>query len=117
MVRESRLSEDTFYVSDYLDNVVVDSLQISLNSNSFTATKTPNSATTFYGFISDMDLSDATLTVNPISRYVTAGTVIVGTTASPPVAAPGPLPLFGAAAAFGWSRRLRRRLVGGRPGC
>lgn len=25
---------------------------------------------------------------------------------------PGPLPLFGAAAAFGWSRRLRRRLGG-----
>lgn len=25
---------------------------------------------------------------------------------------PGPLPLFGAAAAFGWSRRLRRRISG-----
>ena len=27
-----------------------------------------------------------------------------------PVPTPGPLPLFGAGAAFGWSRRLRRRL-------
>lgn len=27
-----------------------------------------------------------------------------------PAAAPGPLPLFGAAAAFGWGRRLRRRV-------
>ena len=27
-----------------------------------------------------------------------------------PSAVPGPLPLFGAAAAFGWSRKLRRRL-------
>ena len=27
-------------------------------------------------------------------------------------AVPGPLPLMGAAAAFGWSRKLRRRLIG-----
>lgn len=35
---------------------------------------------------------------------------------SPPStsAVPGPLPLFGAAAAFGWSRRLRSRLGAGR---
>jgi hypothetical protein len=30
--------------------------------------------------------------------------------AAPPAAVPGPLPLFGAAAAFGLSRRLRRRI-------
>jgi hypothetical protein len=34
--------------------------------------------------------------------------VIVG---PPTAAAPGPLPLFGAAAAFGWSRRLRKRMA------
>ena len=34
--------------------------------------------------------------------------LIVG---APPVASvPGPLPLFGAGAAFGWSRKLRRRI-------
>jgi hypothetical protein len=106
-----------FYVTDGGGNFVVSPLQISLNSSSFTTTKTPNSATTFYGFISDMDLTNAAIAKNATNRWVTAGTVIVGTTASAPVAAPGPLPLFGAAAAFGWSRRLRRRLVGGRPGC
>jgi len=105
-----------FYNTNSSGNFVTDSLQISLNSNSFTTTKTPISAITFYGFIFDSDLTNATITKNA-NRYVTAGTVIVGTTASAPVAAPGPLPLFGAAAAFGWSRRLRRRLVGGRPGC
>ncbi len=31
--------------------------------------------------------------------------------ASPPSAVPGPLPLLGAGAAFGWSRRLRRRIT------
>jgi MYXO-CTERM domain-containing protein len=30
-------------------------------------------------------------------------------------AVPGPLPLFGAAAAFGWSRRLRSRIASSRP--
>ena len=106
-----------FYVTDGPGNIVATPLQISLNSNSFATTKTSTSTTTFYGFISDMDLIDATITKNNFQRYVTAGTVIVGTPASAPVAAPGPLPLFGAAAAFGWSRRLRRRLVAGRPGC
>jgi len=33
--------------------------------------------------------------------------------ASAPASVPGPLPLFGAAAALGWSRQLRRRLVNG----
>jgi hypothetical protein len=29
---------------------------------------------------------------------------------TPPASVPAPLPLFGASAAYGWSRRLRRRL-------
>jgi hypothetical protein len=32
---------------------------------------------------------------------------------TPPASVPGPLPLFGAGAAFGWSRRLRRRVKSG----
>ena len=31
-------------------------------------------------------------------------------TPASPASVPGPLPLFGAGAAFGWSRRLRRRI-------
>jgi hypothetical protein len=34
--------------------------------------------------------------------------VILG---APGAAVPGPLPLFGAAAAFGWSRKLRKRIA------
>jgi hypothetical protein len=38
-------------------------------------------------------------------------TYVIATLATPPAASvPGPLPLFGAAAAFGMSRRLRRRI-------
>ena len=37
--------------------------------------------------------------------------VVIGAPPSPSTAVPGPLPLFGAAAAFGWSRRLRKRIT------
>jgi hypothetical protein len=37
--------------------------------------------------------------------------VVIGAPPSPSTAVPGPLPLFGAAAAFGWSRRLRKRIA------
>jgi hypothetical protein len=103
-----------FYNTNSSGSFVSSSFQISLNSNSFTTTKTPTSTTTFYGFISDSVFTNAAITRDS-TDFVTAGTVIVGTTASAPVAAPGPLPLLGVGAAFGWSRRLRCRLVGGPP--
>jgi hypothetical protein len=37
--------------------------------------------------------------------------VILGAPTPPATAVPGPLPLLGAGAAFGWSRRLRKRLA------
>lgn len=36
--------------------------------------------------------------------------LFIGPPPTPPTVVPGPLPLFGAGAAFGWSRRLRRRI-------
>jgi hypothetical protein len=58
--------------------------------------------------LADLDITAAGL----IGTWTLAETgdkinVFVG---SPATGVPGPLPLFGAAAAFGWSRRLRRRL-------
>ena len=46
-----------------------------------------------------------TWTINGTSESIQ---VILG---APAAAVPGPLPLFGAAAAFGWSRKLRRRIA------
>jgi hypothetical protein len=46
-----------------------------------------------------------TWTLNGTSESIQ---VILG---APAAAVPGPLPLFGAAAAFGWSRRLRKRIA------
>jgi len=45
----------------------------------------------------------ATWTINGTSESIN---LIIG----PPAEVPGPLPLLGAGAAFGWSRRLRRRI-------
>ncbi len=55
---------------------------------------------------------------NPANSSVTnhsfttneSGTYATATLAPPPAGVPGPLPLFGAAAAFGMSRRLRRKI-------
>ena len=47
---------------------------------------------------------------DPYSAFDTIQ-VVIGAPPSPSTAVPGPLPLFGAAAAFGWSRRLRKRIT------
>ena len=82
-------------------------LTFDLNNGAFVTTATSPGSTTFYGFISDTNFITAKISSD---RYPVAGTVIVGSVA--PV--PGPLPLLGAGAAFGLSRRLRRRQAVGR---
>jgi len=99
-----------FYKTDFPGNFVGGLFTIAFNGGTASFSETSTSATTFYGFISDDDLIDALISVANID-FATVGTVIVGT-----VPVPGPLPLLGVGAAFGWSRRLRRRLVAGRPG-
>jgi hypothetical protein len=44
------------------------------------------------------------------SQTVTISNFSAPSAPTPPAGVPGPLPLFGAGAAYGWSRRLRRRL-------
>ena len=123
-----------FYNTSFDNIVVADSILIELNGGSFTynPSPSPSSTTSFYGFISDSDLASASVSSSSYScynseantdfcaRYPTVGSVIVGTTGGgptpTPTPAPAPVPLLGAAAAFGASRRLRRRLVAGRPG-
>ena len=58
-----------------------------------------------------------TRTITAIGWEDQAGVaILVGDTGAPvpgpsPASVPGPLPLFGVAAAFSWSRRLRRRTL------
>ncbi len=117
-----------FYNANYDNNVVSSPIQIQLNDGTpFTYTTpadgpNPGSATSFYGFISNSSLISASVTATASPSgcssnclYTTVGSVIVGTTGGGSTPAPAPVPLLGAAAAFGASRRLRRRLIAGRP--
>ena len=85
-------------------------LAFSFDSGVFVTTGSSPSSTTFYGFISDTDFANAVISSG---QFPVAGTVIVGSSTPPTPAVPGPLPLFGAGAAFGLSRRLRRRRAAG----
>ncbi len=60
----------------------------------------------------DVGAAATTRSIMEIGYESTAGTsILVGAGSAPPPSVPGPLPLFGATAAFGWSRRLRRRTL------
>jgi hypothetical protein len=98
-----------FYTVDLSDQFTQDPFTVALNNGSSLYSYTSPTNQTFYGFISDADLVNATI---GSGAFAVAGSVIVGTPPLPP--APAPLPLLGAAAAFGYSRRLRQRLAAGR---
>ena len=58
----------------------------------------------------DVGATPSTRSIMEIGYESIAGTsILVGAGSAAPASVPGPLPLFGATAAFGWSRRLRRR--------
>ncbi|MCX5957889.1 MAG: hypothetical protein NTW51_16200 [Cyanobacteria bacterium] len=60
----------------------------------------------------DVGATPSTRSIMEIGYESIAGTsILVGAGSAPPASVPGPLPLFGATAAFGWSRRLRRRTL------
>jgi len=77
-----------------------------------TATATGTPSANFSGTGTDMAYSfDPTLSVSVASKPYIEGWIAVQYEYEViPSAVPGPLPLFGAAAAFGWSRRLRKRV-------
>ncbi len=97
-----------FYNTSVDESIYSSPLAFDLNNGAFVTTLTSPSSTTFYGFISDTNFITAKISSD---RYPVAGTVIVGYATT---AVPGPLPLLGAGAAFGLSRRLRRRQAAGR---
>ena len=60
----------------------------------------------------DPNISSTTFTgtLNVSTGNISALTSLVTTAAAPTAAVPGPLPIFGAAAAFGFSRKVRNRI-------
>lgn len=60
--------------------------------------------------IGNFDGSFLTSNDSPINNSLPSTFSANTLTFTPNIPVPGPLPLFGAAAAFGWSRRLRRSI-------
>jgi hypothetical protein len=83
-----------------IDPTYISNAQI-VGSSTFNATTLAGLGFTTTGLIGTWSLTGTSETIQ----------VIVGPPTAPTAAAPGPLPLFGAAAAFGWSRRLRKRMA------
>lgn len=110
-----------FYSSNDGGNFAIGDIEIKVNNGLEQVYATPanapspSSSTSFYGFISDTNFTTASVkTLSSVPgnlRYPTVGSVIVGTTGGGSTPAPAPAPLLGAVAAFGASRRLRRRLL------
>ena len=79
---------------------------------SVTSTATYNSKTlASIGFTTTGLLGTWTLQPLDGSDTYSANDTINVVIGAPPATVPGPLPLLGAAAAFGWSRRLRKRIA------
>ena len=80
---------------------------------SFSTTESPISSWNIYSSVASgfavADLYDT----DSVSDPAGSGTIIVAGPPAPPAptSVPGPLPIFGACAAFGFSRRLRRRVL------
>jgi len=55
-------------------------------------------------------LRNSDLTINNYDTLTTSNSLQFSPVSSPAASAPSPLPLFGAATGFGWSRQLRRRI-------
>jgi hypothetical protein len=77
-----------------------------------TATATGTPSANFSGSGTDMAyVFDPSLSASVVSKPFIEGWIAVQYQYEViPSAVPGPLPLFGAAAAFGWSRRLKKRI-------
>ena len=76
------------------------------------------SATNFFGWLDDSGTPFTSLVIVPDAggspaAFATVDDLVLGQAA--PASVPGPLPLIGAATAFGFSRRLRSRIAAARP--
>jgi hypothetical protein len=75
------------------------------------------SATNFFGWLDNSGTPFTSLVIVPGAgspdAFATVDDLVLGQAA--PASVPGPLPLIGAATAFGFSRRLRSRIAAARP--
>jgi len=106
-----------FFATDISVNLLNRSITVTANPGASTQSVVTGSATNFFGWLDDSgtpftSLAIVTNTGAPFS-WPTADDLVLGKAA--PASVPGPLPLMGAATAFGFSRRLRSRIAASRP--
>lgn len=103
-----------FYNTDINFNVSNGVITVTASPGASTQTTTTASATNFFGWLDDGGTPFTSLVITPAAGgYATVGDLILGQAV--PASVLGPLPLLGAAAAFGVSRRLRSRIAAARP--
>lgn len=90
-------------------------ITVTVNPGAPSKSNATNPGTNFFGWLDEGGTPFTSLVVTPATSntYATVDNLILGQAA--PASAPGPLPLFGAVAAFGVSRRLRSRIATARP--
>jgi hypothetical protein len=109
-----------FFATDINVNLLNRSITVTANPGASTQSVVTGSATNFFGWLDDSgtpftSLAIVTNTGDPAS-WPNADDLVLGKAApAAPASVPGPLPLMGAATAFGFSRRLRSRIAAARP--
>jgi hypothetical protein len=98
-------------------NVLNRVITVTANPGASAQSVVTGSATNFFGWLDDSGTPFTSLVIEPgvgsPDAYATVDDLVLGQAA--PASVPGPLPLMGAATAFGFSRRLRSRIAAARP--
>ncbi len=106
-----------FFNSDINFNILNRVITVTANPGASAQSVLTGSATNFFGWLDDSGTSFTSLLIVPgagnPAAYATVDDLVLGKAA--PASVPAPLPLMGAATAFGFSRRLRSRIAASRP--
>ena len=106
-----------FFNTDTPFNVLNRVITVTANPGAVAQSVVTGSATNFFGWLDDSGTPFTSLVIEPgvgtPVAYATVDDLVLGQAA--PASVPGPLPLIGAATAFGFSRRLRSRIAAARP--
>lgn len=106
-----------FFNTDASFNVFNRVITVTANPGASAQSVVTGSATNFFGWLDDSGTPFTSLVIEPgvgsPATYATVDDLVLGQAG--PASVPGPLPLMGAATAFGFSRRLRSRIAAARP--
>lgn len=106
-----------FVNADGVFNLLNRVITVTANPGASAQSIVTGSATNFFGWLDNSGTPFASLVIVPgagsPAAYATVDDLVLGQAA--PASVPGPLPLIGAATAFGFSRRLRSRIAAARP--